>query len=107
MLMSLATYTAAGEPGGIILLRMRPINLIISEIGRIIESCDARMLHLNSWTDTTGQLLVAIKVNKTDIIDLVASFERYEYEVLHYFGENLSADAMKSNYEHLMNYLNI
>lgn len=107
LLEALAKYNAAAEPGGVIVLQMRPIDFTISEIGRIVETNDARILHLNTWTDETGHLLVAIKVNKTDILDILASFERYEYQVLQYFGENLSEEELKSNYDHLMNYLNI
>ena len=107
LLDTLAKYNAAGEPGGVIVLQMRPIDFTISEIGRIVETNDARILHLNTWTDETGYLLVAIKVNKTDILDILASFERYEYQVLQYFGENLSEEELKSNFDHLMNYLNI
>lgn len=107
LLEALAKYNAAAEPGGVIVLQMRPIDFTISEIGRIVETNDARILHLNTWTDETGHLLVAIKVNKTDILDILASFERYEYEVLQYFGENLSEEDIKNNYDHLMNYLNI
>ncbi len=107
LLEALAKYNAAAEPGGVIVLQMRPIDFTISEIGRIVETNDARILHLNTWTDETGHLLVAIKVNKTDILDILASFERYEYQVLQYFGENLSEEELKSNFDHLMNYLNI
>jgi acetoin utilization protein AcuB len=107
MLDALAKYNAATEPGGVIVLQMRQIDFSISEIGRIVETNDARIIHMNTWTDDAGNLLVAIKVNKTDILDVLASFERYEYQVLQYFGENLSEDALKTNYDHLMNYLNI
>jgi hypothetical protein len=49
--------------------------------------------------------MVAIKVNKSDIQDILASLERYEYHVVQYFGENLSEDELKLNYDHLMHYL--
>ena len=104
---ALAKYNAVSEPGGVIVLQMRPIDFTISEIGRIVETNDARIIHLNTWTDETGHLLVAIKLNKTDILDVLASFERYEYHVLQYFGENLTEEELKANYDHLMNYLNI
>jgi acetoin utilization protein AcuB len=51
--------------------------------------------------------MVAIKVNKNDIQDILSSFERYEYNVIQYFGENLSEEELRLNYDHLMNYLNI
>jgi hypothetical protein len=95
-------------PGGIIILQIKPTSFYISEIGRIVESNNARIIHLNTWTDpSSGELMVAIKVNKNDIQDILASFERYEYNVIQYFGENLSEEELRLNYDHLMNYLNI
>ena len=101
-------YNAADVPGGVIILQMLPNNFYISEIGRIIESNNAKIIHLNTWSDpATGELRVAIKVNKNDIQDILASFERYNYNIVQYFGENLSETELKQNFDHLMNYLNI
>ncbi len=101
-------YNSAAIPGGIVILQMKPNSFYISEIGRIVESNNAKIIHLNTWTDnSTGELMVAIKVNKNDIQDILSSFERYEYNVIQYFGENLSEEELRLNYDHLMNYLNI
>jgi CBS domain-containing protein len=108
LLQAASHYNAAAVPGGIIILQMSPNSFYISEIGRIVESNNAKIIHLNTWTDTsTGELMVAVKVNKSDILDILASFERYQYNVIQYFGENLSEEELKVNYDHLMNYLNI
>ncbi|MBS4065447.1 MAG: CBS domain-containing protein [Chitinophagaceae bacterium] len=108
LLKAAAHYNAATEPGGIIILQMAPNDFSISELGRIVESNDARIIHLNTWTDpSNGQLMIAIKINKTDLQDVLASFERYEYNVVQYFGENLSEEELRLNFDHLMNYLNI
>jgi acetoin utilization protein AcuB len=48
-----------------------------------------------------------VKINKTDLQDVLASLERYEYNVVQYFGENLSEEELRLNFDHLMNYLNI
>jgi acetoin utilization protein AcuB len=108
MLETLAQYNSAGEPGGIIVLQLPPLQFSISEIGRIVESNNAKIIHLNTWSDAaSGQLMVAIKLNTYDLQAILASFDRYEYNVVQYFGENLSEDGIKLNYEHLMHYLNI
>ncbi len=108
LLHAASQYNSASVPGGIIILQMAPNSFYISEIGRIVESNNAKIIHLNTWTDaSTGELMVAVKVNKSDILDILASFERYQYNVLQYFGENLSEEELKVNYDHLMNYLNI
>ncbi len=108
LLWAASHYNSAAVPGGIIIFQMQPNSFYLSEIGRIVESNNARIIHLNTWTDaSTGELMVAIKVNKSDIQDILASFERYQYNVVHYFGENLSEEELKENYDHLINYLNI
>lgn len=106
LLQAAAMYTSAAEPGGVIILQLLPHQFSISEIGRIVESNDARVMHLNTWTEApAGHLMVAIKVNKTDIQDILASLERYEYNVVRFFGENMTEDALRLNFDHLMNYL--
>ncbi|HET9057220.1 MAG TPA: CBS domain-containing protein [Chitinophagaceae bacterium] len=108
LLSTLNEYTSASEHGGIIVLEMESRNFSLSELSRIIEANDAKILHLNTYTDkANGQLLVSIKINRNDLQDIIASLERYEYTIKHYFGDNLFEDGMKGNYEHLMNYLSI
>jgi acetoin utilization protein AcuB len=99
-------YLSAAEPGGIIILQMTPHQFSISELGRIIESNNAKIIHMTTWTEkTTGELMVAMKVNKIDIQDILASFERYQFTVYQYYGENLSEQTLKNNFDNLMNYL--
>lgn len=108
LLQAVSKYNAVTEPGGVIILQMTPNNFSISELGRIVESNDARIIHVNTWANTsTGELMVAIKINKPDIQDILATLERYEYNVVQYFGNNLTEDALKLNFDHLMNYLKI
>ncbi|MFN9711258.1 MAG: CBS domain-containing protein [Bacteroidota bacterium] len=101
-------YLSASEPGGIIILQMPAHQFSISELGRIVESNNAKILHLATWTDPAiGELMVSMKVNKIDIQDILASFERYEFAVYQYFGENLSEDTLKNNFDNLMHYLRL
>jgi acetoin utilization protein AcuB len=51
--------------------------------------------------------VVTIKVNKIEISDIVATFQRYEYIVRYYFGEESYANELKENYNHLISYLNM
>ena len=108
LLLALDEYTGAEEHGGVIILNMEPRNFSLSEIGRLVESNDASVVHVVTSKDhTSGQLIVSVKVNRNDIQDILATFQRYEYNIDAYFGDNLSEDDLRSNYDHLMNYLNI
>ncbi len=106
LLKSLGNFAGANEIGGIIVLEMERIQFAISEISRIVESNDATILHLNSFTnDITGMLTVTLHLNKREIAAVVASFERYDYDVIYYFGNENFENEIHSNYRHLMNYL--
>lgn len=108
LLKTLGNFAGANEIGGIIVLEMERIQFAISEISRIVESNDCTILHLNSFADPiTGMLTVTLHVNKREIAALVATFERYDYDVIYYFGNENFENEIHSNYRHLMNYLDI
>src|SRR5690606_26800450 len=108
LLNDMADFMQLNEPGGIIVLEVDSFQYSFSEICRLVESNDAQITQLNTSKDTeTGKTLVTLKVNKLEISDIVATFQRYEYHVKHYFGEELYANELKSNYENLMSYLNV
>lgn len=108
LLKTLGNFAGANEIGGIIVLEMERSQFAISEISRIVESNDCTILHLNSNTDAiTGMLTVTLHINKREISAVVATFERYEYDVLYYFGNENFENEIHSNYRHLMNYLDI
>ena len=96
------------EPGGIIILEIEKRQYSFSQISKLVETNDAYITQLNTYYDTNlGVLNVTIKVNKLEISDIVATFQRYELFVKYYFGEELYENELKNNYDHLMNYLKI
>lgn len=108
LLSTLGYFTGSQEIGGIIVLEMERNQFTISEISRIVESNEAHVLHLNTLVQPeTGLLRVTVHINKKELSTLVAAFERYEYNVIHYFGEEKFENEVHSNYRHLMNYLDI
>jgi hypothetical protein len=52
-------------------------------------------------------LQVTLQINKREISTIIASFERYEYSVAYYSGEELFESDISVNYQNLMNYLDI
>lgn len=100
--------TGASEPGGVIVLEMEQRNFSFSEISKLVETNDAQITQLNTyWDNQAAAFFVTIKINKFEISDIVATFQRYEYQIKYYFGEELYENELKDNYDHLMNYLNI
>lgn len=108
LLKTLGNFSGADEIGGIIVLEMERPQFAISEISRIVESNDCHILHLNTTVDAaTGMLTVTIHTNKKEISAIVSTFERYDYDVIYYFGTEKFENEIDSNYRHLMNYLDI
>lgn len=101
-------FLSLSEPGGLIVLEMESKQYSFNEISKLVETNDAQVTQLNSSVDPeTGIMLVTIRINKPEISDIVATFQRYEYNVKYFFGEELYTNELKSNYENLMNYLKI
>jgi CBS domain-containing protein len=108
LLKTLGNFAGANEIGGIIVLEMERSQFAISEISRIVESNDCNILHLNTTTnEITGLLTVTIHINKREIAIVVSTFERYEYDVIYFFGNEKFENEIHNNYRHLMNYLDI
>jgi acetoin utilization protein AcuB len=108
MLNLFAKQIGVEEPGGIIVLEMEKRNFSFGEISKLVETNDAYITQLNTSNDpTTGNVMVTLKVNKMEISDIVSTFQRYEYSVKYYFGDEHYENELQSNYDHLMSYLNI
>jgi len=101
-------FMSLNEPGGLVVLEMESKDYSFNEISRIIEGNEAQIKQLNTNVDpATGLMEVTIKINKTEVSDIVASFQRHEYNVKYYFGEELFENELRTNYDNLMNYLKI
>ena len=108
LLKALGNFSGANEIGGIIVMEMERLQFSISEISRIVESNDATVLHLNTTIQPdTGLLTVSLHINKKEIAAIVSAFERYDYDVIYYFGDEKFENEIHSNYRHLMSYLDI
>jgi len=98
----------AGDPGAIIVLEMDRVNFAFSEIIKLVETNDAQVTQLNTYSDSTNAtFFITLRINKLEVSDIIATFQRYEYKIKYYFGEEQYENELRSNYNHLMNYLSI
>lgn len=103
-----STYMSASSPGAVVVLEVNPYQYSFGELCRLIETNDAFITQLNTYiNNNTGMMTVSIKVNKNEVSDILATLQRYEYQVKAYFGDEHFANEIRENYEHLMNYLDI
>ncbi len=103
-----ATTTGIQEPGGILVLEMNVTDYSLAEIARICESNDISILHTSTFYNKESEKLeVTLKLNKTDLQYLTATFERFEYSILNAFNAYTMSESMSDRYDLLMNYLNM
>jgi acetoin utilization protein AcuB len=100
-------FMSLNEPGGLIVLEMENKDYSFNEISRLVESNDAQITQLNTSTQENGLTQVTIKINKLEISDVIATFQRHDYNVKYYFGEEMYENELRTNYDNLMNYLKI
>lgn len=105
---SVYKYSSLVQPGAIITLAMSPQDYSLSELARIIEYNDCKILHVFIYPDSSnlGKITVSLKLNKQQIGAVVHTLERYQYTIvsIHEINE-LSAD-LNSRYDWLIKYLN-
>ena len=104
----LAGISAITEPGGIIVLELNVKDFVLSEIARIVESNDAKILSLyvSTYPEST-KMEITIKLNITELKSLISTFERFNHTVKASFQESEYFDDLKDNYDSLMKYLSI
>jgi acetoin utilization protein AcuB len=108
LLKNASEFMSLNDPGALIVLEIESRSYSFTEINRIVESNDAQITQLNTFTDAeTGIMQVTIRINKLEVSDIISTFQRYEYNVKYYFGEELYENELRTNYDNLMNYLKI
>lgn len=108
MLDQISLLSGVSSTGSMIVLEMPGHDYAPGEINRLVESNDAMIMQLNSIQDQhTGMMQVVLRINKEEISDVVATFQRHEYNVLYYYGDESYDNSLQKNLDHLMNYLNL
>jgi len=105
---ALAHFLDVKMPGALLVLSVAPYQYSLTELSRIVEANNAQIRQLNSYFDeVTGNLVVTIKLNKEELGAVIATFERYDYQIIHYFGITPLKDDLENHYKNLMNYLDV
>ena len=108
LLRNASEFMSLNYPGALIVLEMESTSYSFAEISRIVETNDAQITQLNTYVDPeTGIMQVTIRISKLEVSDIVSTFQRYEYNVKYYFGEELYENELRTNYDNLMHYLKI
>ena len=106
---AIAQMFASQGPGGIIVLALKEIDYSLSQISRLVESNDSKILSSFVVTDERdpSYIKVTLKLNRSDLTRIIATFERYDYRIVAHFQESELISADKDRLDMLFKYLNI
>jgi hypothetical protein len=108
LLQHFAEMASMKESGGLLVLELNSHDYSLSEIARIVESNDAKILssYISSQIDST-KLEVTIKINRTDLSAIIQTFNRYNYTIKASFHQSEYVDDLKDRFDSFMSFLNI
>ena len=100
----MAELTNAGLTGALIALELNSQDYLLSEIVRLTEANNARILSLLSYpVDATAKLIVLIKIDLEDASPILRSLERFNFNILYYSQKKgLVDDIMKKRLDELI-----
>ncbi|MCO5936188.1 CBS domain-containing protein [Mucilaginibacter sp. RB4R14] len=103
-----AKLTSVSEPGGIIVLEVDNKNNSLAHMSQVVESDNAQILssYTRTFPDST-KMEITLKVNKQDISTILATFQRYNYDVKATFNFTDHNDNSMDRFDSFMNYLNL
>lgn len=104
-----AQTTAVQAPGGIIVISLDAIDYSLTEISRLIESNNVKILSSSVREDdfNNQKIKVTLKVNQEDLTAVIATLERFDYKVIARFQEKEAAETDKERIDILLRYLDI
>jgi CBS domain-containing protein len=69
------------QEGAVLVFRLKKQDYSIVQIGQIIEANNAKILSFFIVPEDETYLRLIVKVNTRDVVSLIQTFERYDYEV--------------------------
>ena len=107
LLYTIARSTSVQSIGGMIVLQMKENDYCMSEIARIIESNNTKILSSYITSFPSDQIMeLTLKLNKVDIAAIVKDFERFDYTISASYNKSNQEDNFLDRYESLMRFLN-
>lgn len=106
ILKQFARLNGVSEKGALLVLSMSPADYSTGQLAKLVETNDAVITQLNTFIEeVSGNLIVTLRINKEEISDIIATFQRYDYQVIFHAGQEQYENELRKNYLHLMNFL--
>jgi len=96
------------DSGGILELAIPVRDFSLTELSRIVEQEDVRILGLFTHLDAVhSRWHVTLKCNSLDLTSVVATLERHGYHISGVYQEENYTEDLKDRYDALMRFLNV
>lgn len=97
------------EQACVIQVEMGAYDYSLSEMARIVEEEDAKILGLavDPIPEDPGRIMVSILVNRPDCTAIIQSFYRYNYNIINAFSAPDEHQDLFDRYSLLMRYMNV
>lgn len=96
------------QPGSVIIIEMNRQDYSMVEISQIIEMEKASIIGLFIYEHANpNSIRLILKINTTNLEYILATLERYNYNVEASFSEDNFNDSLQDRYDSLMKYLNV
>lgn len=95
--------------GGVLILSMSMTEYSLYDIARVIESENAKILSSFMTSDPSGddKIFVTIKVDKPELRHIKATLERFGYQVIDHYQEEVGVSREQDRLENLLRFLDI
>lgn len=102
-------FELSNAENSLIILQVSLADYTLTDIARIVESNNARIMSLFVLPIAEGiSLLVCIKLNIQDLSMVMMGFERFNYDILYYYmKDGTITDTHKERLDELLFYLDM
>ena len=96
------------QGGSILVIKIKPQDYALSELSRVIEYAEAKIIGLLIF-EMEGQedLELHVKLNTSSLANCLSALERHGYHVAQYFNREDSQEDLDSRYANLMKFIDL
>ncbi|MEY3323810.1 MAG: hypothetical protein RLZ11_124 [Bacteroidota bacterium] len=103
---AVSSFLGLQDSGALLVVEKEFHQYSASEIIKLVETNDAQVMQLNTRSNAqAGTMLITLRLNRSEISDIISTFQRYEYTIRFFIGEEQYANELRSNYDNLIHYL--
>lgn len=94
------------ELGGLLILKVPFAQYDVGQIARLVENNNAKILALLA-VPHESYYEVTLRINREDLTHIIATFERFNYEIVSAYHKEVDWEDLEQNYEQFIKFLNL